>query len=59
MIKDKIMLLTYVQEFLHVYQKIILVALAHPCFKTCLRFENFGNKLRYHIERQLENCDKL
>ena len=36
-------------------------ALADPFTKTCRnsnQFENFG-KLRYHIERQLENYDKL
>ena len=35
--------------------------LAHPFFTTYLQFqdiENFG-KLRYHIERQLKNYDKL
>ena len=36
-------------------------ALAHPYFTTCLRFQGLEivGKLRYHIERQLENCNKL
>ena len=43
------------------FKDIVALELADPCLKTCRnfnQFENFG-KLRYHIEQQLENCDKL
>ena len=43
------------------FQDLSLSALAHPFFTTCLQFQDLEivGKLKYHIERQLENYDKL
>ena len=48
-------------EFKILLQDLSLSALAHPFFTTCLQFQDLEivGKLKYHIERQLENYEKL